>query len=95
MLCGDEVKRCLNPCVSWGDQRFSVCRMHGARRSAYPTGAAAPNFRHGRMTAEALREDRETMILLRYLEDWSFAFGLVVPGSPKWRGRKPSKNDEG
>ena len=57
--------------------------MHGPRRSAYPTGASAPNFRHGRTTAEALTYDQEKKILLRNLEDLSFAWGLVVPGSPR------------
>lgn len=63
--------------------------MHGARRGIHPTGKNAPNYRHGRATAQALCEDREKIRLLRALEDLSFAWGLVVPGAHRWRGRKP------
>jgi hypothetical protein len=83
--------RCLNPCVSWGNERFSVCRMHGPRRSAYPRGIAAPNFRHGKTTEAAQEANRQIIVLLRNMEDLSFAYGLVADGAPRWRGRKPKR----
>lgn len=83
-------RRCLNPCVvSWGEKPFSVCRMHGPRRSAYPTGPAAPNYRHGEETREAKAERSRMLAELRDLEALSFAYGLVPEGTPRWRGRKP------
>lgn len=88
-------KRCLNPCVSWGalgasgEKPFSVCRMHGPRRSAYPTGPASPNYRHGKATQEARDADHQMAILLRTIEAMSFRYALVPEGTPRWRGRKP------
>jgi hypothetical protein len=82
--------RCMNPCVvSWREEPFTVCRMHGARRSAYPTGPDAPNFRHGRSTRESMDRDHQMVTLLRELEEHSFAIGLMPAGTPRWRGRKP------
>ena len=88
--------RCLNPCVvSWREKPFSVCRMHGPRRSLYPTGSGSPNFRHGKATREAREGDRQMAILLRDLEALSYAYGLVPEGTPRWRGRKPKGGGHG
>lgn len=82
--------RCLNPCVvSWRDEPYSVCRMHGARRSPHPSGPDAPNYRHGRSTRENLESDRHMAILLRDLEAELYRNGLIPEGTPRWRGRKP------
>jgi hypothetical protein len=84
--------RCLNPCIiSWGEKPFAVCRMHGPRRCAYPTGAASPNYRHGRATKVARETDLQISLLLRDLEELSYVIGLVPEGTPRWRGRKPRR----
>lgn len=84
---------CQNPAVvKWGLPP-TVCRMHGARKvTTIKRGSSHPQYRHGRETIEARVERARRLAELRDLEALSFEYGLVLDGTPRWRGRKPIRH---
>ena len=84
--CKARGDRCLNP-AAWG---CATCRYHGARRpSSIRRGTEHWNYHHGQQTLETKAERSRRLAELRDVESWMFALEMVVPGSPRWRGRKP------
>ena len=70
--------RCRNP----RHYDCKTCRFHGARRIRY--GKDAPNYRHGEMTATAIKESRKVRTKLGALIRLGEMYGFL----PKKRGQK-------
>lgn len=69
-----------------------VCRYHGSRKQeTVRRGANHPQYRHGGETLEAKAERHEMAVFFHEAESFMFAHGMVVPGSTRFRGRKPKK----
>ena len=74
---------CKNP-AAWG---CSTCKVHGARRpQSIKRGNQHPNYRHGRRTLEAEREQSATSRRLQQLEDAMHLLGMTT--AKRSRGRK-------
>jgi len=51
------------------------CRLHGGKSLS---GAAHPNFKHGKCTLEARAQNRETSALLKQLKLMAQALGMLA-----------------
>jgi hypothetical protein len=96
-ILSGKTPRCKAKCKARGDQCRNpaaygarVCRYHGAKKpEALKRGANHPQYRHGGETLEAKAERHEMSVYFHETEALMFALDMVVPGSPRTRGRKP------
>lgn len=82
-------KRCLNP-AAYG---CSTCRYHGAtpvhsRKSV--SGKDHPQFKHGRNTKQAKKQNQRTTVKLLFLEDLGHHIKMFPEETTRTRGRKPN-----
>lgn len=70
---------------------MNVCRCHGARKpEAIKRGASHPQYRHGGETLTAKAERHEMAVFFHETENLMAKLGMLAPGSPRMRGRKPN-----
>jgi glucans biosynthesis protein len=72
--CGAKT-RLSTPCQKPALVGKKRCRLHGGKSLS---GAAHPNFKHGKCTLEARAQNRETSALLKQLKLMAQALGMLA-----------------
>ena len=96
-VASGSARRCVARCRSTGDacrnpavKGCRTCRSHGGNKKVR-RGEGHWNFQGAGQTLPERQVRHDMSVFFRETEDLMFALGMVAPGSPRTRGRKPQK----